>query len=54
MSKSRGNVVNPDDTVREYGPDALLVLVMRFMPNGVAGAVSMWRWLATRALYRIE
>jgi hypothetical protein len=28
---------------------ALLVLSMRFMPNGVAGAVSMWRWLATWA-----
>jgi leucyl-tRNA synthetase len=54
MSKSRGNVVNPDDTVREYGPDALLVLATRFMPNGVAGAVSIWRWLATRALYRFE
>ena len=23
MSKSRGNVVNPDDVVREYGADAL-------------------------------
>jgi branched-chain amino acid transport system permease protein len=28
---------------------ALLVLSMRFMPNGVAGAVSVWRWLATWA-----
>ena len=27
----------------------LLVLSMRFMPNGVAGAVSVWRWLATWA-----
>jgi branched-chain amino acid transport system permease protein len=28
---------------------ALLMLSMRFMPNGVAGAVSVWRWLATWA-----
>ena len=28
---------------------ALLVLSMRFMPNGVAGAVSVGRWLATWA-----
>jgi branched-chain amino acid transport system permease protein len=27
---------------------ALLMLSMRFMPNGVAGAVSVWRWLACR------
>jgi hypothetical protein len=26
---------------------ALLVLSMRFMPNGVAGMVSAWRWLGT-------
>jgi len=28
---------------------ALLVLSMRFMPNGVAGAVSVWRRLPTWA-----
>jgi branched-chain amino acid transport system permease protein len=28
---------------------ALLVLSTRFMPNGVAGAMSVWRWLATWA-----
>ena len=28
---------------------ALLVLSMRFMPNGVAGMASAWGWLATRA-----
>ena len=26
---------------------ALLLLSMRFMPNGVAGVPSVWRWLAT-------
>ena len=33
---------------------ALLVLSMRFMPNGVAGAVSEWRGIATRAARRSE
>ncbi len=32
MSKSRGNVVNPDDVVREYGTDALRVYEMFMGP----------------------
>jgi leucyl-tRNA synthetase len=32
MSKSRGNVVNPDDIVREYGADALRVYEMFMGP----------------------
>ena len=47
MSKSKGNVINPDDMVREYGADALRVYEM-FMgpidaakpwdPNGIDGS----------------
>ena len=32
MSKSRGNVVNPDDIVREYGADALRLYEMFMGP----------------------
>src|SRR5215510_12943269 len=32
MSKSRGNVVNPDDVVREYGADSLRVYEMFMGP----------------------
>ena len=32
MSKSRGNVINPDDVVREYGADALRVYEMFMGP----------------------
>ncbi len=39
MSKSRGNVVNPDDVVREYGADALRLYEM-FM--GPLEAVKPW------------
>ncbi len=39
MSKSRGNVVNPDDVVREYGADALRLFEM-FM--GPLEAVKPW------------
>ena len=56
MSKSKGNVINPDDMVKEYGADALRVYEM-FMgplnsdkpwdPNGIAGAKNfldrVWR-----------
>ena len=47
MSKSRGNVINPDDVIREYGADALRLYEM-FMgpieaskpwdPNGILGS----------------
>ena len=59
MSKSKGNVINPDDMVREYGADALRVYEM-FMgplnadkpwdPNGISGSKNfldrVWRLLA--------
>lgn len=41
-----GGMVSRDLVNPVFG--ALLVLSMRFMPNGVAGMVSAWRWLATR------
>lgn len=51
MSKSRGNVVNPDDIVREYGADAMRVYEM-FMgplevskPWATAGLVGVSRFL---------
>ena len=59
MSKSKGNVVNPDDIVRDYGADALRVYEM-FMgpidaakpwdPNGIEGSKKfldrVWRLYA--------
>ena len=59
MSKSRGNVINPDDIVRDYGADALRVYEM-FMgpidaakpwdPNGIEGSKKfldrVWRLYA--------
>ena len=59
MSKSKGNVINPDDMVKEYGADALRVYEM-FMgpldsakpwdPNGIAGSKNfldrVWRLFA--------
>ena len=59
MSKSKGNVVNPDDIVRDYGTDALRVYEM-FMgpidaakpwdPNGIEGSKKfldrVWRLYA--------
>ena len=58
MSKSRGNVVNPDDIVREYGADALRIYEMFMGPleatkpwsmagvNGVRGFLDRaWRMI---------
>ena len=59
MSKSKGNVINPDDMVREFGTDALRTYEM-FMgpldsdkpwdPNGIAGSKNfldrVWRLFA--------
>ena len=39
MSKSRGNVINPDDVVKEFGADALRLYEM-FM--GPLEAVKPW------------
>ena len=51
MSKSRGNVINPDDIIREYGADAMRVYEM-FMgplevskPWNTAGLVGVSRFL---------
>lgn len=51
MSKSRGNVINPDDIVREYGADALRLYEMFMGPLEVskpwmtAGLVGVTRFL---------
>ncbi len=52
MSKSRGNVVNPDDVIREYGADALRLYEM-FMgpleatkPWSMSGVEGVFRFLA--------
>ena len=59
MSKSKGNVVNPDDMVKQYGADSLRIYEM-FMgpidaakpwdPNGIAGSKNfldrVWRLFA--------
>ena len=51
MSKSRGNVVNPDDIVRDYGADALRLYEMFMGPRQVskpwmtAGLVGVSRFL---------
>ena len=57
MSKSRGNVVNPDDYVKQYGADALRMYIMFMGPfdqsiawddKGVSGLVRflnrVWDW----------
>src|SRR5204862_6565739 len=48
MSKSRGNVVNPDDIVREYGADALRLYEM-FM--GPLEAVKPWDTKSIKGVY---
>ena len=54
MSKSKGNVINPDDMVKQYGADALRIYEM-FMakpwdPNGIDGSKKfldrVWRLFA--------
>ena len=49
MSKSRGNVVNPDDVVREYGADALRLYEM-FM--GPLEQVKPWSMKGVEGVYR--
>ncbi|MFO0935144.1 MAG: leucine--tRNA ligase [Gemmataceae bacterium] len=49
MSKSRGNVVNPDDVVREYGADSLRLYEM-FM--GPLEAVKPWNMKGVEGVYR--
>ena len=49
MSKSRGNVVNPDDIVKEYGADSLRLFEM-FM--GPLEAVKPWSTKGVEGVYR--
>ncbi len=49
MSKSRGNVVNPDDIVHEYGADSLRLYEM-FM--GPLEAVKPWNTRSVEGVYR--
>ena len=67
MSKSKGNVINPDDMVKEYGADALRVYEM-FMgpidaakpwdPNGIDGSKKfldrVWRLFVESGKVQIE
>lgn len=49
MSKARGNVVNPDDVVKEYGADSLRLYEM-FM--GPLEAVKPWNTKSIEGVYR--
>jgi leucyl-tRNA synthetase len=49
MSKSRGNVINPDDVVKEYGADSLRLYEM-FM--GPLEAVKPWSMQGVEGVYR--
>jgi leucyl-tRNA synthetase len=49
MSKARGNVVNPDDIIREYGADSLRLYEM-FM--GPLEAVKPWNTRSVEGVYR--
>ncbi len=52
MSKSRGNVVNPDDVIEEYGADAMRLYEMfmgpleRMKPWQTTGIEGQWRFLS--------
>jgi len=49
MSKSRGNVVNPDDVVREYGADTVRLYLSFMMPYE---ATAPWSVGAISGIYR--
>jgi leucyl-tRNA synthetase len=49
MSKSRGNVVNPDDVVREYGADTVRLYLGFMMPFE---ATAPWNGAAISGIYR--
>lgn len=54
MSKSKGNVVNPDDEVKKYGADAVRIHVSFFMPyDGVGPWISDRIWGPFRFLERV-
>lgn len=50
MSKSRGNVVNPDDVVSEYGADTVRVYLSFMMPY--EDTVAPWNPKAIAGIYR--
>jgi len=67
MSKSRGNVINPDDVVKEYGADSLRLFEMFMGPleatkpwsmegvNGVRGFLDrVWRMIVNERAETIE
>jgi leucyl-tRNA synthetase len=49
MSKSKGNVVNPDDVVKEYGADAVRLYLCFMMPYE---ATAPWSTSAISGIYR--
>ena len=49
MSKSRGNVVNPDEVVEEYGADSMRLYEM-FM--GPLEAMKPWSMQGVQGVYR--
>ena len=49
MSKSRGNVVNPDDVVKEYGADTVRLYLCFMMPYE---ATAPWSMSAISGIYR--
>src|SRR5262249_58184133 len=49
MSKSRGNVVNPDEVVREFGADSLRVFEMF---RGPLEATKSWSTQGVKGVYR--
>src|SRR5262249_12643744 len=49
MSKSRGNVINPDDVIKEYGADSLRLYEM-FM--GPLEATKPWNMRGVEGVYR--
>jgi len=49
MSKSKGNVVNPDDVVKEYGADAVRLYLCFMMPYE---ATASWSTGAISGIYR--
>lgn len=54
MSKSKGNVVNPDEEVKKYGTDAVRIHVAFFMPyDGVGPWISERIWGPFHFLERI-
>lgn len=49
MSKSRGNVINPDDVIREYGADSMRLYEMFMGPLEI---VKPWSMRAVEGVYR--